>query len=128
MGRKAIDDGYELSAGKHLTTAGVCYHFAKFLFVNDIDQMRAAHMKAVECRRLALPFLQPAGERVMIPYEGSMLAGILRRPAGTDRPPIVVMAMGLDSSKEEMDSYERLFLARGHAILSFDGPGQGEAE
>ena len=128
MGRKALDDGYELSAGEHLTTAGVCYHFAKFLFVNDIDQMRAAHMKAVECRRLALPFLQPAGERVMIPYEGSMLAGILRRPAGTDRPPVVVMAMGLDSSKEEMDSYERLFLARGLATLTFDGPGQGEGE
>jgi pimeloyl-ACP methyl ester carboxylesterase len=128
MGRKALDDGYELSAGEHLTTAGVCYHFAKFLFVNDIDQMRAAHMKAVECRRLALPFLQPAGERVMIPYEGSMLAGLLRRPAGTDRPPVVVMAMGLDSSKEEMDSYERLFLARGLATLTFDGPGQGEGE
>lgn len=128
MGRKALGDGYELSAGEHLTTAGVCYHFAKFLFVNDIDQMRAAHMKAVECRRLALPFLQPAGERVMIPYEGSMLAGILRRPAGTDRPPVVVMAMGLDSSKEEMDSYERLFLARGLATLTFDGPGQGEGE
>jgi pimeloyl-ACP methyl ester carboxylesterase len=128
MGRKALDDGYELSAGEHLTTAGVCYHFAKFLFVNDIDQMRAAHMKAVECRRLALPFLQRGGERVMIPYEGSLLAGILRRPAGTDRPPVVVMAMGLDSSKEEMDSYERLFLARGLATLTFDGPGQGEGE
>ena len=128
MGRKALDDGYELSAGEHLTTAGGCYHFAKFLFVNDIDQMRAAHMKAVECRRLALPFLQPSGERVMIPYEGSMLAGILRRPTGTDRPPVVVMAMGLDSSKEEMDSYERLFLARGLATLTFDGPGQGEGE
>ena len=57
MGRQALDDGYELSAGEHLTTAGVCYHFAKFLFVDDPDQMRAAHMKAVECRRLALPFL-----------------------------------------------------------------------
>ncbi|MBT4907282.1 MAG: alpha/beta hydrolase [Rhodospirillaceae bacterium] len=128
MGRQALDDGYELSAGEHLTTAGVCYHFAKFLFVNDLDQMQAAHMKAVECRRLALPFLQPAGERVMIPYEGSMLAGILRKPAGTDRPPVVVMAMGLDSSKEEMESYESLFLARGLATLTFDGPGQGEGE
>ncbi|MGB0572744.1 MAG: alpha/beta hydrolase family protein [Alphaproteobacteria bacterium] len=128
MGRQALDDGYELSAGEHLTTAGVCYHFAKFLFVNDPDQMQAAHLKAVECRRLALPFLRPAGDRVMIPYEGAMLAGILRRPENAERPPVVVMAMGLDSSKEEMDSYENLFLARGLATLTFDGPGQGEGE
>ncbi len=128
MGRRALDDGYALSAGEHLTTAGVCYHFAKFLFVNDPEQMQAAHLKAVECRRLALPFLRPAGERVMIPYEGSMLAGILRRPENAECAPVVVMAMGLDSSKEEMDSYENLFLARGLATLTFDGPGQGEGE
>ena len=38
------------------------------------------------------------------------------------------MCMGLDSAKEEMDSYERLFLERGLATFAFDGPGQGEAE
>src|SRR5882724_11414897 len=41
IGRKALTDGYRLSAGQHLTTAGVCYHFAKFVFVNDLHQMRA---------------------------------------------------------------------------------------
>lgn len=58
MGRAALDAGYGLSAGEHLTTAGVCYHFAKFLFVNDAEEMRATHMKAVECRTLALPHLR----------------------------------------------------------------------
>ncbi len=38
------------------------------------------------------------------------------------------MAMGLDSSNKEMDSYENLFLARGLATLNFDGPGQGGGE
>jgi dipeptidyl aminopeptidase/acylaminoacyl peptidase len=128
IGRKALTDGYRLSAGQHLTTAGVCYHFAKFVFVNDLNQMRAAHRKAVECRQLALPHLRPPGERVEIPYQGDKLAGILRRPPGVARPPIVVMAMGLDSAKEEMDAYESTFLARGMATLAFDGPGQGEAE
>ena len=42
--------------------------------------------------------------------------------------PVLVMCMGLDSAKEEMDSYESLFLARGLATLTFDGPGQGESE
>ncbi len=128
IGRAALADGYKLSAAQHLTTAGVCYHFAKFVYVRDLKQMRAAHMKAVECRKLALPHLQPAGEYVRIPFEGKSFAGILRRPAGVSRAPVVVMCMGLDSAKEEMDSYESLFLARGLATLTFDGPGQGESE
>ena len=128
LGRQALDDGYGLSAGEHLTTAGVCYHFAKFLFVNDVEEMRTTHMKAVECRNLALPHLRPPGERVEIPYEGKSLFGILRKPADAERPPVLILAMGLDSSKEEMGAYERLFLERGLATLTFDGPGQGEGE
>jgi dipeptidyl aminopeptidase/acylaminoacyl peptidase len=128
IGRKALAEGFGLSAAQHLTTAAVCYHFSKFVFVLDPEQMRAAHTKAVECRKLALPHLRPAGDYVRIPFEGKSFAGILRRPAGAARPPIVVMCMGLDSAKEEMESYESLFLARGLATLSFDGPGQGESE
>src|SRR5712692_1204413 len=96
MGNKALAGGYAISAGGHFTRAAVCYHFGKFLFVNDMAQMKEAHRRAVECRNKALP--------------------------------IVVMCMGLDSAKEEMDDYENRFLARGLATLAFDGPGQGEAE
>ena len=128
LGRKALTDGYKLSAGEHLTRAAVCYHFSKFVFVIDYEQMKAAHRKAVECRNLALPLINPPGERVQIPYEGKHLAGILRKPAGAARPPLVVMCMGLDSTKEEMDTNESVFLARGMATLTFDGPGQGEGE
>jgi len=128
LGKEALAAGYTFSAAEHLTRAGVCYHFAKFVFVQDDEQMRAAHRKAVECRRAALPYLDPPGERVEIPYEGTRLYGILRKPRGIAHPPIVVMCMGLDSAKEEMDAYESIFLARGLATLAFDGPGQGEAE
>jgi pimeloyl-ACP methyl ester carboxylesterase len=128
MGRAALAWQKLVSAGEHLQRAGVYYHFAKFLFVHDQPQMKAAHMKAVECRRLALPHLRPAGERVEIPYQDKSLFGILRKPVGAARPPVVVMAPGLDSAKEEMDAYEQPFLARGIATLAFDGPGQGEAE
>lgn len=38
------------------------------------------------------------------------------------------MVSGLDSTKEEVGTYERTFLERGLATLAFDGPGQGEAE
>ncbi len=128
LGREALAKGKFLTAGEHLQRAGVYYHFGKFLFVQDIPQMKAAHMKAVECRTLALPHLTPAGERVAIPFEGKHLYGILRKPAGVKNPPVMIMACGLDSAKEETDAYEMPFLARGIAILVFDGPGQGEAE
>lgn len=128
IGRDELAAGHGLSAGQHLTEAAVCYHFGKYLFVHDPETMRAAHMKAVTCRNLALPHLRPPGERIDIPYEGKILFGNLRRPVGVDRPPVVVMAMGLDSAKEEMHAYETTFLDRGLATMAFDGPGQGEGE
>ena len=128
LGREALERKRHLSAGEHLQRAGVYYHFAAFLFVQDQGQMKTAHGKAVECRKLALPHILPPGERVEIPYDGKRLFGILRKPPGVARPPVVVMAMGLDSTKEECDAYEQPFLARGLATLSFDGPGQGEGQ
>jgi len=128
IGREALSEGRLRSAADHLTTAGVCYHFGKFLFVDHPDQMRDAHLRAVACRTDALPHLEHPGERVEIPFEGSRMVGNLRRPRGSSRPPVVVMVMGLDSAKEEMHAYEELFLARGLATFAFDGPGQGEAE
>jgi 2,6-dihydroxypseudooxynicotine hydrolase len=128
MGREALAKGRFISAGEHLQRAGVYYHFGKFLFVHDIPQMKAAHMKAVECRNLALPHLNPPGERITIPYEGKALYGILRKPHGVAKPPVLIMCVGLDSAKEETDAYERPYLDRGIATLVFDGPGQGEGE
>jgi 2,6-dihydroxypseudooxynicotine hydrolase len=128
LGRAALAESRLLTAGEHLQRAGIYYHFGAFLFVHDLAQMRTAHLKAVACRKLALPHLAPPGERVAIPYEGKHLYGILRKPIGAERPPVVAMAMGLDSTKEECDAYEQPFLARGLATLAFDGPGQGEGQ
>ena len=132
LAEEAESGGYRLTAGEHYTRAALCYHFAKFVFVNDLEQMRAAHEKAVACRTAALPYLRPPGRRVEIPFEGSTLVGNLRLPheagQGAQRPPLVLLASGLDSTKEEQDRTESLFLARGIATFAFDGPGQGEAE
>lgn len=128
MGREALNANHTVSAAEHLCRAAVTYHFAKYLFVQDMQQMRAAHMKAVTCLDLALPHLDPPGERVLIPYEGKHLVGTLRKPKNVENPPVVLMTMGLDSTKEELLTFEANFLDRGMAILAFDGPGQGEAE
>lgn len=128
IAKEAMAKKHFLTAGEGFQRAGVYYHFAAFLFVNDVPQMKVAHQKAIACRQAALPYLTPPGERVEIPYEGKTLYGILRKPAGVSKPPVMVMAVGLDSTKEETDAYEAPFLARGIAILVFDGPGQGEGQ
>jgi hypothetical protein len=114
MGRDALEAGNTISAAHHLETAGVLYHFAKFVFVEHMDQLQTAHKKAVECRNLVLPYLDPPGERVAISYDGGHLYGNLRKPSGVERPPVVVMCMGMDSAKEEMSSNE--------ACISISGP------
>jgi 2,6-dihydroxypseudooxynicotine hydrolase len=124
LGRASLKEGFKLTGGEHLVRAGIYYHFAKFVFVQDVEQMRAAHMKAVECYRDGVALLRPhPGKRVAIPFEGKTIFGVLRGSG-----PVVIMAPGLDSTKEELHAYEEPFLARGMATLAIDGPGQGEAE
>ena len=151
LAAEAMAEGRHRSAGQHYAQAAVYFHFAKFLFVHDQAQLRGAHAAAVRCLDAALPHLDPPGRRVEIPYAGGRLVGVLRLPAGP-RPmkdvlrggweavgigpsqrspgpfPVVVMIPGLDSAKEEFRSTEALFLERGVATFSVDGPGQGEAE
>jgi len=128
LGRDALAAGQQLSAGSHLSRAAVYYHFAKFLFVDDLAQMRTAHMSAVRCLTDALPHLRPPGRRIEIPFDGASMVGVLRQPAGAGPHPVMIMIPGLDSAKEELGSTETLFLERGIATFSVDGPGQGEAE
>jgi dipeptidyl aminopeptidase/acylaminoacyl peptidase len=124
------------SAGRHLTAgqawirAALCAHWGKFLFMDDLEQQRAASDQTVACFAKGMWTLVPPAERVEIPYPagGVRLAGLLRRPPGIDRPPIVIMVPGLDSVKEELQSTADYFLRRGMATLAVDGPGQGETE
>ncbi|MGH3358628.1 MAG: alpha/beta hydrolase family protein [Nocardioidaceae bacterium] len=128
LGRDALRDGNGLSAGEHLARAAVYFHFAKFVFVDDLEQMRRAHECAVRCYTDALPYLPRPGLRVRIAFEGAQLVGVLRCPEGDGPHPVVWMIPGLDSTKEELRTTEETFLARGLATFSVDGPGQGEAE
>lgn len=126
LAREALDSGHARTAGDAYTRAALCYHFGRFLFVEDLEQARTAGDNAVRCRTAALPLLDPPGRRIAIPYREGSLYGNLRLPPGADVSPVVIMCMGLDSAKEEMHDYEQRFLDRGVATFAFDGPGQSE--
>jgi dienelactone hydrolase len=120
--------GEALTAGEAWVRASLCWHFGKFVFMEDLAEQRAAHDRTVECFVRGMASLAPPAERVEIPYGTRRLAGLLRRPAGSARPTVVVMIPGLDSVKEELQPTAEYFLRRGLATLAIDGPGQGEAE
>lgn len=124
--REAEELGRARTAGEAWNRAALSYHFAKFVWMLDEDLRRDATMRAVSALRSAHRHLDPAAERLEILYRGLAMAATLRRPDGDERPPLVLLLPGLDSAKEEFFHWEGVFLARGMATLSLDGPGQGE--
>jgi pimeloyl-ACP methyl ester carboxylesterase len=123
---EAEEAGRERSAGEAYVRAAVCLHFAKFVWVLDVQRNRETTERAVAALYAAHRLLDPSAERVEAPLDGHAVVGNLRRPAGAARPPLVLLIPGLDSTKEEFFGWENVFLARGMATLSLDGPGQGE--
>jgi len=126
LARDAESQGRNLSAGEAYVRAALCYHFAKFVWMVDMQKYRAAADKAVSSLYAAHRLLDPTAERIEVPLDGATMVGNLRRPPGHDRPPLVFLLPGLDSTKEEFFNWENVFLARGLATLSLEGPGQGE--
>ena len=129
MGHEALARGFKLSAAEHLTTAAVCYHFGKFLFVHDPVRLRAAHDRAVACYRDAMPYKRPPAEAVDIPYEGTVLKGVLRaddaeRAAAMGADGIVVSNHGgraLDGAIATIDALPDIVAAvKGKLEILFD--------
>src|SRR5215469_3397965 len=127
LAREAADRGALLTAGEAWIRAAVSYHFGKFVWMLDMDAHDAAARQAVAAYRAGLDLLDPSAERIEIPFGGAAMVGNLRKPPGADRPPLVLLIAGLDSTKEEFFHVENTFLARGLATFSLDGPGQGES-
>ena len=127
LAEEAEAAGNDLTAGEAYLSAALCYHFGKFVWVVDVARNHEATRQAVDCLYRAHRYLDPTAERVEVPFGGAGLVGNLRRPAGAERPALVLLLPGLDSTKEEFFRWEDVFLSRGLATFSLDGPGQGES-
>jgi predicted amidohydrolase/dienelactone hydrolase len=129
LAETADEAGLKVTAGEAWRRAALCWHWGKFVFVDDLDQQRAAHDRTVACFRRGAATLSPPAEPVRVPYGRTSLAAYLRVPAtDSQQPPVVIMMPGLDSVKEELQATAEYMLARGLAVIAIDGPGQGEAE
>jgi 2,6-dihydroxypseudooxynicotine hydrolase len=126
LAREAERAGRSCTAGEAWNRAALSYHFGKFVWMLDMHLYRENTLLAVEALQNAYRHLDPCAERLEIPYEGITMAANLRRPKETETPPLALLIPGLDSTKEEFLAWENVFLSRGTATLSLDGPGQGE--
>lgn len=80
----------------------------------------------------AAALFDPPTERIVVPFagrdgEGQETVFLYRRPAGVERPPVIMMWGGVDAWKEQMTAASDLVLAQGVATIAIDGPGTGES-
>ncbi|HEY6017577.1 MAG TPA: alpha/beta fold hydrolase [Gaiellaceae bacterium] len=129
LAQDAEDQGRALTAGEAYVRAALSYHFAKFVWMVDFDLYVDATRQAIDALYAAHRLLDPTAERVEAPLDDFTIAGNLRLPRDSvsrGKPPLVLLLPGLDSTKEEFFTWENVFLERGLATFSLDGPGQGE--
>jgi dipeptidyl aminopeptidase/acylaminoacyl peptidase len=127
LARQALEQGHPRTAGEAYVRAAVSYHFSKFVWVLDPALNRRNTEAAVQSLYRAHELLDPTAERIEAPLgDGGGVVANLRRPVADAPVPLVVLIPGLDSTKEEFFHWESVFLDRGMATLSLDGPGQGE--
>jgi dipeptidyl aminopeptidase/acylaminoacyl peptidase len=126
MGEQAWNEGRRISAVGSYLAAAACYHLSYFLSVDDDEAHAHGLAKMLECHDRVLPYMEPAVEKIRIPFPEADLAGLLSVPGGDGPAPVVIFLPGLDSTKEQRHGGRGSLLRRGMAVLSLDGPGQGE--
>ena len=126
MGEQAWEEGRRISAVGSFMAAAACYHLSYFLSVDDEGAHAHGLAKMVECHDRVRPHMEPAVEKIRIPFPEADLAGLLSFPPGDGPHPVVIFLPGLDSTKEQRHGGRGSLLRRGMAVLSLDGPGQGE--
>lgn len=127
--REAEEAGHRLTATDAWLTASRCHHVGYFVATRDPELHERGLSKMLDTHERARPYLTPAMERIDVPTADDLpaMVALLTVPPGVDRPPVVILLPGLDSTKETRQGRRAGWLRRGMAVMTLDGPGQGEA-
>lgn len=121
----------EADAHGHQETAGELYHRAALCYgkVFWAEKTPAVHAKVRECYDLAARAADHIVERVDAPFGDTSIPALLHRPRAAAGPwPCVIFIPGMDMIKEDFPNLQHnVFTRRGLAVVSVDGPGQGES-
>lgn len=125
LAEDAEDAGNTRTASMEWETAARCHHLAYFLTTHDPDLHDEGLRAMVRCHERSLVGASPVVEKVEIPGpDGITMLGLLSSPSPD--APVAIVLPGLDSTKETRHRSRGGWMARGMAVLSLDGPGQGE--
>ena len=127
--------GHLVTAARQYHLASLAYGVAQYLIQEDgsIEKERL-HRELRQCYSKVCEFAAYPLEAVEIRFEddpsyaGSSYPGVLHLPPADGPVPCVIFIPGTDMFKEQVPNpNDNLFLKRGMACLSIDGPGQGES-
>ncbi len=126
LAQAAWSEGRGFTAVHQYQTASAYYHLAYFIYFRDLDVHARGLRQMLACHDRVLPYMEPAVEKIDLPYDGTHLKALFSRPRGETGSPVVIFVPGLDSTKETRHRGRAGYLKRGLAVLSLEGPGQGE--
>ncbi|WP_411967173.1 alpha/beta hydrolase family protein [Haloferax sp. YSSS75] len=130
QGDDASRAGNDRTACRAFLRAHNYYRSAEFFLDPSDPRRRPTYERSRETFRAGVSRLETPVETIEIQYEGTTLPGYLFLPdsdPGTGPSPTVVCLGGFDSVAEELYFLCGVpeALARGYAVVLFDGPGQG---
>jgi dipeptidyl aminopeptidase/acylaminoacyl peptidase len=123
----AVADGHAVSGRSAYLRASEYFRNSFFFMRDDLDdeRLQAAYRASRDCLRAAAPLHNYPLEPVEIPVDSARYRGYLGLPPGEGNFPLVLAPGGYDGTAEELYPTLAAGVARGYAVLAFDGPGQG---
>jgi dipeptidyl aminopeptidase/acylaminoacyl peptidase len=124
---EAENRGHLVTAREMYHRAALYYGKAQLYFHQDSPRKKEMHADMVRCYKKVCEYSTYRLERVEIPFQDKKIYAVLHLP-DTDKPvPAVLLVPGMDMIKEDYPNpNDNQFLNRGMAVMSIDGPGQGE--
>lgn len=128
MAKDAEAKGHSVTARDFFYRASIYYGRGQWSINRDTDVKRAMYDKCVECFEGLIRHSDSLIERVELDVEGETVYGVLHLPENcAGKVPAMLFFPGMDMFKEEFPNAEcNPFARRGIAMLTLDGPGQGE--
>jgi 2,6-dihydroxypseudooxynicotine hydrolase len=116
--------GHTVTAGLNFLRASLLAHSGQMFCRPEWPEMTKLQLERRDSYRRAAPYLGIEDHKV--PYGDFEIPGYLWVPKDVERPPVVIMAPGANSVKEELHRWAAPLVDRNLAAFTFDGPGQGE--
>lgn len=125
-GRDALALGKPSQAADRFLTASAAYNFAQYVMFLDRGRKKQLHDACVRAYAQAAPHFEVPAVPFEVPFRNRLIKGYLRVPPGDGPRPVVVIFNGTNAVKEELHWWADAYVARGMAVITFDGPGLGE--